>query len=298
MAAISNGLCAEATVDSAESSLGRWTSARWAPPPSDRLFGLVERIWYFDGQLGHAKERIFPDGRAELIVMLDDPHRDGDTPETAPFPAVCINGLRTRPSVVVPPPGRCRVLGIRLEPAGACALLADSIRDLIDVTIDVQAALGRHAGELGTRCAEVVQRSTDPARTALEAIRVGAAWTEARIRDDGIDPAVHFAERAIRSARGCVSVDAVAMELGLSRARFAERFRSRIGVTPKKFARIVRFGNALSMLAGAETIAAAAADLSYYDQAHLYRDFEEFARMTPGAFAAARRYEGSANLAE
>jgi hypothetical protein len=47
-------------VDSHDSSLGRWTVARWAPPADSPLYDAVERIWYFEGQLTYAKERVFP----------------------------------------------------------------------------------------------------------------------------------------------------------------------------------------------------------------------------------------------
>jgi hypothetical protein len=66
-------------------AFGRWTSARWTPPPSSQLFQIVERIWYFDGTMAFPKERVFPDGRAELIVMLDEPHRDGDDERSRRF---------------------------------------------------------------------------------------------------------------------------------------------------------------------------------------------------------------------
>jgi hypothetical protein len=42
--------------------VGRWSS---------RLGNVVERIWYFDGTLARAKESVFPDGTAELVVQLD-----------------------------------------------------------------------------------------------------------------------------------------------------------------------------------------------------------------------------------
>ncbi len=61
------------TFESPESPLGRWTAAHWTPPPGSPLYGAVERIWYFDGIMTHPNERVFPDGTAELIVMLDEP---------------------------------------------------------------------------------------------------------------------------------------------------------------------------------------------------------------------------------
>ena len=288
------------TVESADSPLGRWTNASWSPPAASPLAGLVVRIWYFDGAMTHARERVFPDGCAELIVMLDEPHRDGDSISLPAFPAVCINGLRTRPSVVVAPAGRCRVLGIRLDPLGACALLDAPIRELRDITIDCDDALGRSARELGVRCSDAADTSSwDPVRNAIGVLRAAVAWTQQRIGGGPtLDPAIRFAARAIRDARGVVSVDEIGSMLGLTRARFAHRFREHTGVTPKRFARIVRFSNALAGLGETENIASVAADMSYYDQAHMYRDFEEFAGMTPGAFLSARRYPGSSSLAE
>jgi AraC-like DNA-binding protein len=174
------------------------------------------------------------------------------------------------------------------------------IRELRDVTIDSYDAMGRSARELGERCSDAAHTSSgDPARNAIEVVRTATAWSQQRIvAATALDPAIRFAARAIRSARGVVSVDELGSMLGLTRARFAHRFRERTGITPKRFARIVRFSNALSMLGEAENIASVAADMSYYDQAHMYRDFEEFAGMTPGAFLSGRRYPGSSSLAE
>lgn len=285
-------------VESQDSSLGRWTVARWTPPADSLLHETVERIWYFDGQLTHAKERVFPDGTAELIVMLDERHRDGGDPALAAFPAVCINGCRTQPSVVVSPRGRCRVLGVRLAPAGACALLRSNMQHLVDVTVDVRDVIGRAADELGERCASAAQNSPlNERRNAACAVFAAVDWLLPLARGDR-DALVEWTSKKIREARGAVSFDGMGAQLGVSRHEFARRFRDRTGLTPKRFARIVRFHNALSLLHRSEKIAAVAAELAYYDQAHMYRDFAEFAQLTPGEFVSATRYPESPSLAE
>ncbi|HEX3457729.1 MAG TPA: helix-turn-helix domain-containing protein, partial [Candidatus Baltobacteraceae bacterium] len=204
------------------------------------------------------------------------------------------------PSVVVAPPGRCRVVGISLEPQGACALIGAPVRQLLDVTVDLRDTLGAASHELGTRCALAAQTSSwNPERNAVAVVSEAAQWALRRIeRGLDVDAVVHRAERIIRQQRGVVSVDALGTALGLSRPRFAQRFRERIGVTPKRFARMVRFHSALEMLGRSSSIALTASELAYYDQAHMHRDFEEFAGMTPGAFLQARRYGESASLAE
>jgi AraC-like DNA-binding protein len=61
-------------------------------------------------------------------------------------------------------------------------------------------------------------------------------------------------------------------------------------VTPKLAARILRFERVVGRIerAGGHGWAEIAYDCGYYDQAHLNRDFRQFAGTTPTAFAAER----------
>jgi AraC-like DNA-binding protein len=63
---------------------------------------------------------------------------------------------------------------------------------------------------------------------------------------------------------------------------------------PKALARILRFDRvAERLLAVTEPrLAEVAYDCGYYDQAHLNRDFREFARTTPSAYLARRLPDG------
>lgn len=289
----------DVAVESQDSALGKWTVARWSPPDSSVLAGLVERIWYFEGTMTYPRERVFPDGTAELIVMLDEPHCDGDSDALVPFPAVCINGLRTRPSVVVAPSNRCRVVGITFLPLGAAQVLPASMPALLDVTIDMRDAVGTAAHELGERCADAAQSfAWNSARNAVVTVRAAARWTEQRIGPLRGDSLVRWAVRSILEKRGALSLEKLGAVLGVTRSQFAQRFRDYTGLSPKRFARIVRFHNALTLLGSGEGIAMVATELGYYDQAHMYRDFADFAQMTPGEFFSAKRYPGSASLAE
>jgi AraC-like DNA-binding protein len=286
-------------VATGDSALGRWTTAHWSPPAASPLRGVVERIWYFDGTLALARERVFPDGTAEIVVQLDEPHRDGDLSLPVHFPAICVNGLRTAPSVVVAPAGGCRVAGIRLRAPAASRALGVPVAELLDVTADLHAVAGRAARELGQRCFEAAETMHySPAQRAVSVVRAAANWTIGRLGNARNDELVARVARTLMRERGDVRIETLRAESGLSRPELARRFRRDLGIPPKRFARIVRFHHALRALAQRETSSAAAADLGYFDQAHLYRDFEEFAGMTPGAFLAATRYAGSVSIAE
>ncbi|MGA9944446.1 MAG: helix-turn-helix domain-containing protein [Candidatus Cybelea sp.] len=169
---------------------------------------------------------------------------------------------------------------------------------LVDITVDLRDVIGRAAAEFGERCATAAQVSlANERRNAASVVFAALDWL-LPLTPVARDALVQWTSATIREARGAVSLDRLGARLGVSRPEFARRFRERTGLTPKRFARIVRFHNALSLLHRSEKIAAVAAELAYYDQAHMYRDFAEFARLTPGEFVSATRYPESPNLAE
>jgi AraC-like DNA-binding protein len=101
------------------------------------------------------------------------------------------------------------------------------------------------------------------------------------------DPEVAHVWRRTRASRGRLRVDGVAGEVGWSRKRLWSRFRSQLGITPKRAAQLVRFDHAAHLLAAGRTPARVAAESGYSDQSHLHREVRSFTGLTPAAVAAA-----------
>lgn len=93
---------------------------------------------------------------------------------------------------------------------------------------------------------------------------------------------------------GCLGIGRLAAEIGCSRKHLVAGFGSEIGLPPKTLARILRFARVLRRLDGADRPAWAeiALDCGYYDQAHLIRDFRQFAGTTPAAWLRRRLPDG------
>jgi len=277
-----------------DSALGRWTHHEWCapqlPPP---LAGLVDTLWHFEGRTTLPRERNFPGGHLELIVHLGPRFRAvGDDGVAADlFPLACLTGVQTAPVVIEAPAAECRVLGVRLYPLGAHALLAGAAAELVGRTIDLEAVAGRATRELAERCHD--------AATVPACFRQAAAWLAARIAAGSAPhPGIAWAAARLEQSRGAASVTRLRAESGLGRTRFAELFRAQLGLGPKRYARLLRFRHALVALQHGAPVSAAALDAGYCDQPHLHADFREFARMTPAAFVRATRYHNAPSLAE
>jgi len=81
------------------------------------------------------------------------------------------------------------------------------------------------------------------------------------------------------------SVNAVALELGVSERHLRRVFHEVVGVSPKAFAKLTRFHRALraARATASPGWAGIAAAVGYYDQAHLIAEFRAIAGVTPRA---------------
>ncbi|MFW6088332.1 MAG: helix-turn-helix domain-containing protein [Gemmatimonadota bacterium] len=275
-----------------DSDLGCWSLAEWSPPAGTPLARDVVGIWDFEGRITTPRERVFPNGGVEIILQLDDPYRDVGAGD--PAPATCVTGVHTGAFVIEAPPRPCRVIGIRLHPPAAWALLGHPMSELADRTTDLELVLGRDVAELAERCHGL--------RSGSERVRRVVGWLGGRLaegRTPAVDPAVLHVTHAIARTAGRTSIEPLRQATGLSSAGLADRFRRQVGVTPKRYARIHRFRWALGLLGEPEPdLATVARSAGYYDQPHMNADFRRMAGLTPGAYVRSRRFPSSPHLAE
>jgi len=87
----------------------------------------------------------------------------------------------------------------------------------------------------------------------------------------------------IVNSGGLVTIGSLVEETGWSQKHLISQFREHIGLAPKMFARVMRFGSAIERLRRRDhaSLTELALDCGYYDQAHFDRDFRAFAGVTP-----------------
>ncbi|MEQ9815571.1 MAG: helix-turn-helix domain-containing protein [Azospirillaceae bacterium] len=255
---------------------------RWTPPPA--LVGLVIDM---TGYRERAPCRIRQVESASLVVPLifsfDEPFEIGlgREPGRQDRMPSFVAGLFGGP-VLINSNGRSHCLQINFTPLGAHRFFGLPMREVADRMVPVADIDDRAVAELGAR----VEEAPDwPARFALA--------ERFMVRRLGRSAPLSGAGRAFASllrSGGGARVATLAGELEWSRKHLASRFRDEIGLAPKAVARIVRFNRAqrLALRAAAVDWADIAVDAGYADQAHLIREFREFAGATPAGWLAAQ----------
>jgi AraC-like DNA-binding protein len=101
------------------------------------------------------------------------------------------------------------------------------------------------------------------------------------------DHAVGAAAHALRCG---VPVGQVADDLGLLPRTLRRRFTARVGLTPKRFARVTRLRQVTRALDGQARAdwAAVAAEHGYSDQSHLIDEFRDLVGITPADYLRSR----------
>ncbi|MGW5638536.1 helix-turn-helix domain-containing protein [Streptomyces sp. NPDC003832] len=194
-----------------------------------------------------------------------------------------VAGGLMRRSVAIHHDGRQKGVQVSLTPLGARAVYGMPAAELAHRLVPFDVLLGALGVEL-----------VDRLRAATTWTARFAALDELLLRavGRGTDPLSQFrpevaeAWRRLLAARGRVQVGRLAADLGWSRRYLTERFHGELGLSPKTFARVLRFEHAHELATRHDPLpwADVATASGYADQAHLVRDWSEFTGRTPTAW--------------
>jgi len=252
--------------------------------PNAPLNAFVSRIWAAEGGPpvagGSARELMLPAEQLHLVIRLEDqPLRifsDAQDPRGHKVAAAVIAGIRTAPYVRdISRPVAC--VGALLRPGAAALLAGAPAGDFAGAHLPLEDIWGRGEVERFRACLAVA----GPAQRRLDLFE---ALLTARLPSfRHVDPRIARALAGFAAAR---PVGAVARELGTSHRHFTTLFREAVGLAPRAYVRLRRFGRVLERLGREPGVgwAALAADEGYADQPHLVREFRGFSGLTPGEY--------------
>jgi AraC-like DNA-binding protein len=249
--------------------------------PDAPLTSLVDCFWYARGPTGHhAWERVLPTGAMQLVVNLRDDSvvvtNDSRSNSPTRLSGTVLNGVYTQP-LDLDAASRAATVGVSFAPGGAAPFLDRPASELRNQTVSLETIWGPDGRRLRNRLLD--------APTAPEKFRVLEAALHDQWTGSDASSFVDEAVALVRAHSGILSVEELVEQTGYSHRHVADRFRARVGLSPKRFSRVVRFQAALSR-AQNDTVdwPQLALACGYYDQADLIRDFRAFADLTPTAY--------------
>lgn len=220
--------------------------------PTAALRPWVECFWTSRDEADAGERRVLPDGCADLVFDL----KDGE--------GVAV-GTMTRP-LVVPVRAGGEYLGVRFKPGRAAAFLRLPLAEITDARVPLR--------ELWRE---------DPLPLTIESLERVLLQRLDPDHDPRVDAAID------RIIRGAGRIEEICDEIGISRQHLARKFLHHVGVSPKTFARVMRFRRVLDAIREDSDWADVAAAHGYYDQSHLIAEFRELAGETPGSFQISNR---------
>jgi AraC-like DNA-binding protein len=229
--------------------------------PIQALSPYVACYWTSVASGSPAARRVLPDGCIDILFNL----RDGV------YSKGTIIGAMTRP-FLFETRDPVHLVAVRFRPGGAIPFLRLSADEVTDAHLALNHVW--EAGELVGRLHEEVDNERKVRCLESELL---ARLSQRCDLDDRVQAAVSWLEKEARD------VDAVAAAVAVSRQHLIRLFRRHVGLSPKKFARVMRMQRLRSLLRSAPRPdwASLALDAGYYDQSHMIAECRLLAGLTP-----------------
>nr|WP_295932559.1 helix-turn-helix transcriptional regulator [uncultured Dyadobacter sp.] len=219
--------------------------------------------------------RVLPDTSAVMAFRWRGKVRIGAN-RVDPLAPMVLSGLRKTGRDIHYEAGTSNLLVIFKE-GGITPFLREPLHLLSDTSVGLDCLDGFcDTSLLEERLGEV--------STHEERIQVIERFLTELIRDPGTDQLILTAIEKIRHTNGQIRIRELADSLYISQDAFEKRFRRIAGLSPKKFAGLIKMRSLVAQGLSGTSLTQIALDAGYFDQPHFNRDFKLFTGQAPSAF--------------
>lgn len=247
-------------------------------PPPPELVNLVASLWEMRvPPHGESRVRIMPNACIDIVLYYGETSRgEGSASIVAPPYRSFVVGSTLR-SFMMRSCGWNHVIGVSMLPAGVEPILGLPARVIGETIALLEDLIGGRARELEDRVLSGPPKRA-LGRLANQLVRLRKS-REANV-------AISRAVNAVRRMGGVTRMDDVASATNMTTRHLERNFLEHVGISPKLFARLVRFDRVVRdiSLRGEQSWSQFALAHGYSDQAHFINDFKEFAGLTPTQF--------------
>jgi len=247
--------------------------------PSSELKAYVKQYWGLENVMDrgdHHDQRIVPTGLLELTFYFADRPRSMD-PKREILDNTLISGQQNR-AYDLQVSGTLNMFSITFQPQGAMMFFDLPLVELCDQTIPLK--------YLDQEWSDRVENDLFDAKgfQARIAIIEKALWKLLMKNHKILDTArINGSIQLINQSRGLIDINMLASRACLSRKQFERTFTACVGISPKRFLRIVRFQHVLLLKQHnmGSSFTELAYQCGYYDQSHMIHDFKALSGLSP-----------------
>lgn len=243
--------------------------------PSPALAPYVKVYWFLEGRMPVnviVPERIFPDGRMELIIHYGDAFKQCFGSQRQQQPPGFVYGQLEKYIEIMAAP-RTGVMGVRFYPAGLAAFTPLPLATIKQQAVELHHLFGKESEQL----VEKICEAPTPDKKIWEMER----FLLRRLRQPAQQRITAAMTAEVYKSKGAVSVQQLAQSFNVSERQAERLFAQEVGLSPKNFCRIIRFQQIFRLAPHARNLTSLALDAGYFDQAHFTREFKAITGFSP-----------------
>lgn len=247
--------------------------------PSPDLAPYVRCLWMLEDQESNGSkplQKVMPDACPELLIHYGDRFRIREKGKIRLQPHAFLFGPTSR-HIEIGPSGSTGMVSLRFYPGALSAFIPFSVKDITNCYIPLNKAFGR-----GTRALEVAVRG---ASSVEERFQLLESFLRSRLQaaKSFVPVLKQQTLKHITDQQHPVKIEELSKQLNIGRRHLERKFNEQFGMTPRQFLKIVRFQNIFKIIGSkrVKNLTDLTYRAGYFDQSHFYRDFKEFASMSP-----------------
>ncbi|HSU29255.1 MAG TPA: helix-turn-helix domain-containing protein [Chitinophagaceae bacterium] len=246
--------------------------------PEKNLNRFIECYWLIqEDDPTQRTQKIIPDGFPELIFHFGDPYLVNLNSSWKLQSKTLLAGQITK-HFYLQNTGISDIIGIKLNPTALTHLFDIPMPGLTDQVVDISML-----PDMGLRALDAGLRSDINRETRMKRLNeyFSALAEHSVVKNNPVDRAIEL----IFIKNGMITVNEILSAINLSERQFERLFKKHVGLSPKFYARIIRFNYIFQLKEQkGEFWKDLALDAAFYDQSHFIRDFKAFTGESPSAY--------------
>ncbi len=237
----------------------------------------IRYFWSYDARQHHIPAlyiKSFADQYPRLIFQDLEHYAPIRNVAGAALPWCYLSGIDTRHTEAVLA-GAWSHFGVSFYPHGLHAIFGVSAQELINEMPDI-----------GEFCSAALAQQMQQAGSHARRVQLISEYLYHKLQERKQPEFLISHIIQSHQVTDATRITALPRQFNISERQLERRFKTSVGISLKKFQRIVRFQKALQLLGSADysQLTSIAYQLSYTDQSHFIKDFRAFSGLTPYEF--------------